>query len=79
MSIFDASKFYNCHSKMLFLVRPENGGLANLFTPCSATECSNKGFCLGTKASNICLCNLGYHGANCEKRKHFKSLLIFEL
>ncbi|PAV74982.1 hypothetical protein WR25_10190 isoform C [Diploscapter pachys] len=33
---------------------------------CSASECNNRGTCLGTKKSFICGCQLGFSGRTCE-------------
>jgi len=33
---------------------------------CTAADCSERGTCFGTKATPLCLCQLGFAGRNCQ-------------
>jgi hypothetical protein len=34
--------------------------------PCSPADCSNRGLCIGSQKSGLCLCMLGFTGRSCE-------------
>uniref|UniRef100_A0AC34QJY3 EGF-like domain-containing protein n=1 Tax=Panagrolaimus sp. JU765 TaxID=591449 RepID=A0AC34QJY3_9BILA len=38
----------------------------NMAEACTSAECSSRGTCFGTKASPLCLCQLGFTGPRCE-------------
>uniref|UniRef100_A0AC35U9S5 EGF-like domain-containing protein n=1 Tax=Rhabditophanes sp. KR3021 TaxID=114890 RepID=A0AC35U9S5_9BILA len=56
----------DCKEKFTSLLNTDpNGAGATIL--CTASDCSNNGICVGTKAAFSCMCKIGFTGTRCEK------------
>uniref|UniRef100_A0A0N4Z081 EGF-like domain-containing protein n=1 Tax=Parastrongyloides trichosuri TaxID=131310 RepID=A0A0N4Z081_PARTI len=54
-----------CDEKSSGLINVDSSG-SGLTIPCTSSDCSNNGACIGTKGAFSCICKLGFIGNKCQ-------------